>query len=483
MRILLVTLFSCILTFLHAATINTDKAEFNDDENIVVSLTDVIGEHNNWVGLFRVGAPNQWGSVVAENWVGDLENGTIEFPPLVAGDYEARLFYNESLNQVEKTTFHVAGEPGKLIMNQTTYTEDEEIQVTLQNVQGPRNNWVGIFRVGTTNTWGNALQENWLGNKRNGDISFTSLMPGQYEARLFYNETLAPESTIAFTVTGEPATITASKSVYKDNEQIQITVTQVQGVKNNWVGLFRKGTSNNWGAVLQEFWLEDMRNGQVDFNALPPGEYEARLFYNETLNPETFISFEVEQTIVNLPPTLYEDAEDRNTNGWRTLSGPYQIENRSKNGGRVIYGKAHWTNYNGQHYTTNDAVYILTKEDGSPWNNNQQFFLELDTHGGTACFSLGVEVKTKQGYRTMLFSVWFGRKGWGPKKSIYGTNVELVYPLADTYRHGGWHHLRFDLQNYLEQLEPDNKIYSVEAFILTGQTGNGRIDNIKLLSN
>ncbi len=463
-----------------AADISVLKKEYSKNEKITVKVTQVDGKANNWVGIFHKGDQNSWSNVVLDNWFYD-KNATLVFNPLEAGEYEARLFYDDTVNPaIKSASFVVKGDPLKFISSKNSYDKNESIKIVYENITGRKNNWIGVFKKGAQNEWYEVLQDFWLKNKK-GEAVFKPLPAGKYEARLFYDDSLKQEAVVSFSVKEQPVSISATKKIYKENEPIYIDVKNVQGVRDNWVGIYEKGASENWYSVIAENWFYES-DAKLKFSPLLPGEYEARLCYNGSLKPEVVAEFSVEAIETDLPPTLYEDAQDGTTKGWITMEGPYKVENRFTGGSRTIFGKAAWRGHNGERYTYNAGWYMLKNDDLTPWNNTRQHILDLDVHGYTACYQVGVEVKTKLGYRGIYFSLWFGRNGWGPQKSVYNGYTELVYPLSIEYLREGWHHLRIDLQKKLEILEPGNKILSVEAFILNGQTADGAIDNIKLLS-
>ena len=100
-------------------------------------------------------------------------------------------------------------------------------------------------------------------------------------------------------------------------------------------------------------------------------------------------------------------------------------------------------------------------------------------------YTIGVEVTTQQGKRTMAWDSWYTHQGFIATREVYGNGaVFLTYPCpqelvrwsAIVHR---WDHHRYDLQSWLEQLEPGNKIISVDTFVATG----GNLDNITLTSN
>jgi hypothetical protein len=212
--------------------------------------------------------------------------------------------------------------------------------------------------------------------------------------------------------------------------------------------------------------------------------------------PNDMKQFEVGVNIVNLPPTVYENAQDGTTSGWYTRGGTKHVINRKLDGNRVIYLPHQWTDENGNsnvpnnweydgHNYTNHALYELRNSDGSYWHNTTQKTLEVDFNpyhnwgNGASCFEFGVVVQTRKGERTMYMSTWYGRQNFDATINRYGDDIELVYPITkDLVYKSKWQHIKINLQEKLQLLEPTNRILRVDSFILSG--GNNVVDNIKL---
>ncbi len=93
-------------------------------------------------------------------------------------------------------------------MSKSTYNPNEKISVTIaaDNLSG-RKDWVGVYPKASNNDWANVIIWNWA---TNGTVSFDlinkgdgSLAPGEYEARLFYNNSYKDEAKVAFNVAGK----------------------------------------------------------------------------------------------------------------------------------------------------------------------------------------------------------------------------------------------------------------------------------------
>jgi len=446
MRVLL-AIFLMALS-LNAADIWTTKGEYTHGESVTVGVSGVTGANNNWIGVFKRGEAATWDNVIDAKWF-DFTSGELVFNNLADGFYVVKVFYNDTLNaEATSSVFDIGQEQGgNEYDNGYQEGRNDACNGLEWYVDGPYNNF-DTYVVGYDAGWDSC------GNGGGG---------------------------------GGVATISTNKASYRAGEGITVSLGNVQGQNNNWVGIFPAGVDSDWGTVLLEEWF-DFTTGNIDFtNNLPAGTYEARLFYNDSLNSVVVANFRVEGG--NLGPTIYEDAENGNIAGWSTLDGPHTVQNVYFAGTRAIYGAGYWLN--GGAY--NAGFYQLLLDNGNTWNNTSQRVLELDFNAGndtSACFQVGVEARTSQGFRMIMFSAWYGRHHYNAARTVYDDNlVILTYPLDDAmgYLHANyWKHFKVNLQTYLEQLEPGNRILSVESFILNGTSYQGRykgyVDNIKLSS-
>ena len=445
MRAILAIIFMTLS--LQAASIWSVKGEHANGEAVIVGMDGVTGASNNWVGIFKEGAVSSWDNIIDAKWFDSV--GDITFSNLPEGTYEARLFYNDNLTVVAtSSTFDVGqggGGNGNDYDNGYAEGRNDSCNGLDWHIDGPYNNY---------DVYVSAYDAGWDSCAGGG---------------------------------GGDATISTNQASYQAGQGITVSLTGVQGQHNNWVGIFPAGSASEWGTLVLAEWF-DFTTGSLSFvNTLPAGSYEARLFYNDSLNSVVVASFSVEGGW--LAPTVYENAENGNIAGWSTLDGPHTVQNVYFDGTRSIYGAGYWLN--GGAY--NAGFYQLVLDNGNYWNNTSQHVLELDFNAGndtSACFQIGVEAQTRQGFRMIMFSAWYGRHGWGAAKTVYSDELTiLTYPLVDArayLRANYWKHFKANLQSYLEELEPGNRIISVDSFILNGTSYQGRykgyIDNIKLSS-
>ena len=83
-----------------------------------------------------------------------------------------------------------------------------------------------------------------------------------------------------------------SKTTYDVYETIVVNYTDIPANSTDWVGIFAAGTSHE--AYLHHIYSDGAANGTMRFKGLPTaGEYNARLFFNDSYNPEYEVSFTV----------------------------------------------------------------------------------------------------------------------------------------------------------------------------------------------
>ncbi len=190
--------------------------------------------------------------------------------------------------------------------------------------------------------------------------------------------------------------------------------------------------------------------------------------------------------------TLYEDAENGLVDKWEVTLGPYEVLNvqeGAQGSSRSIFLRHDWHKENGK--MISGVSYRLTNENATPWNNTTQKVLHLDHmkkvsgDNKTYSFTISVETMTKLGKRMLSFNTYYDKMKMDPSSQSYPDvdYIELTYPLNLQYvkEFDTWQHIRLDLQEYLHQLEPQNEIIAINAFVFEG--GDDYLDNISLASN
>ncbi len=488
--------------------ISTDKASYFDDEYITVTMHNMSGEADDWLGVFYKNADNKVENILDWSWGEGQKDGQITFDPRAAGDYEIRAFFHNSLNQEAVAHFrvkqHSNNQTPHISLEKNQFQLDEEIKVLVDGLNGGYNNWIGIFAKNAPNSYGSLLADYYF----DGSFSQTTFEPlwqaGEYEARVFMNDTLNSVGKTSFRVVDntppQPSThaqIFSQKESYRAGESIHISGEDLStSTSNNWVGIFKASDNNSWDNLILENWFDTQKNINLTFtNNLEPGEYEARLFYNDTVSPAiATTTFYIEENIQPKDETLYEDAE-HGLHGWRQVSGTIapQIVSRGYESAHCIKLTPQWNEAG----TVNSAEYSL------PLNNNKgENILEMDVggagvgggrpagkfsnapRGSMPHFFIGVIVNTKWGARSIIWDSYLNHIGAQPARMDYGNGyIELSFPSPIEHVRGfgftpidQWDHFRVDIQAALSQLEPGNEITSVVQLSVSG----GFLDNIKL---
>ncbi len=376
-----------------------------------------------------------------------------------------------------------------------SYSTQENIIVSATNMLGDAQDWIGIYPKGSSNDWNNVIKWKWTNAIINGSITFDSLPLGEYEARAFFKNSFKLEASTSFAIDKKSKLfIETTKNSYNIGENIVVDFKNMKGEENqDWIAIYPKGSSNDWGNVIYWKWTHGLINGSITFDSLPLGEYEVRAFFNNSFKLEKSYPFTVRN--IKKKSTIYEDGENGISPNWIHVSGNYEpihVDNDGFNSRGALALVTEWV-----HNTVNLALYYL------PIHNSTQKVLEMDV-GGLANFripnkrpnqvgymshfGIGVEVKTIQGRRRMMWDSFLNHENVSAYRTTNeeGTNVWLYYPSPVEHVRGylrinihQWEHFRVDIEQQLKILEPNNRVISVEYLFLTG----GFLDNIKLSSN
>lgn len=238
-------------------TLTTAKATFSVSEPIVVNFANLSGAAADWVGIYAAGSANT--AYLQYLYTGGKTSGSLSFNARVAGNYEARLFLNDSYTLATKVAFRVGSvdecpnDPAKTApgicgcgvsdadsdgdgtanckdacasdrtkiapgvcgcgvpegtcaapsvkTTKATFAAGESIVVTYANLPGGAKDWIGIYVAGSANTA--YLQYLYTGGKVSGSMTFSARAAGNYEARLFFNDSYNLAAKAAFSVSGQ----------------------------------------------------------------------------------------------------------------------------------------------------------------------------------------------------------------------------------------------------------------------------------------
>jgi len=177
------------------------------------------------------------------------------------------------------------------------YLETDTVTIQFKEMTGLNKDWIGIYPVGTNTDWNNVVQWRWTGDKASGTVVFKDLPKGNYRVHAFYNNTYRSEARNEFRVgsksENEVTFIETRKKTYTEKEKIQVLVERMLGDPQDWVGIYPKGSSNDWKNVVQWSWTDGRQGNILAFKPLKSGAYEARAFFKNSFKTEASYEFKV----------------------------------------------------------------------------------------------------------------------------------------------------------------------------------------------
>lgn len=408
--------------------------------------------------------------------------------------------------------------------NKGLYAVNENIQVSFNDLRGADDDWIGIYQQGNNNDVGNIIQWNLTGGNANGNMMFNGLPEGNYHVRVFYGVDLQTVVQKAIQVEGDnkenpPAdnvSLETSKPTYQSGEAITVRFSNMLGNDHDWIGIYPVGAPNDWGNQVAWAWTDGQVNGQKSFPSLPAGNYEVRIFFNDSFNDQARKAFTVEGNAVER--VLYDDFEDGQLDGrWQKWgeSKNFQILNVGVRP-RAVGHTQRQPEINGQKslrtfadYRDDNLNYAAYSFDFQNPDANLKF-LELDMRVGVSShvFAFGVIAKTNKGDRRIQFASWLnhtlpsgkqnirgpygnvlaGHRGAylsegnlhvhpGPSDYFVGTTPKRKHNKVDR-RPDTFIHYKINIEEKLKELEPDIRFLGMKYFITTG----GDYDNLALTS-
>jgi hypothetical protein len=235
-KIILISII--FIGLLEAATLNTNKATYTSHENITASYKNTTNGQRDWIAIYPKNSSNAWANVIQWKWIKGKVNGSSSFTKLPAGEYEVRVFFNNTFQDEAKKAFRVSdggGAETTVNTNKITYTSHENIIATYKDTTNGQRDWIAIYPKNSSNAWANVIQWKWIKGKVNGSSTFTKLPVGEYEVRVFFNNTFQDEAKKAFRVSDDDLL-----KVSNDNTgQIKFHSSKVELFPHNTHGIIR----------------------------------------------------------------------------------------------------------------------------------------------------------------------------------------------------------------------------------------------------
>jgi hypothetical protein len=167
------------------------------------------------------------------------------------------------------------------------YSRDEAISVEFRGFPGNDQDWITVVKASAANDH----YDQWFytKGKQDGSLKFDALPPGEYEARAYFDWPKGGytiQARYAFTV-GDSRTVEDSradlslkteKQVYTQNEPIVVQFRGFPGNDQDWITVVKATAASDH--YDEWFYTKAKQGGTLTFNALPPGEYEARAYFD-----------------------------------------------------------------------------------------------------------------------------------------------------------------------------------------------------------
>ncbi len=114
-------------------------------------------------------------------------------------------------NTTYKYTIKATDDSEKINMDNVNPTAFLPITLSLINLPGHKDDWIGIYPKGSSNDWDNVVSWTYTNGTKQADkdgmitgvVTLEGIAIGEYEARLFYNNSYTLEGTIPFTIVKE----------------------------------------------------------------------------------------------------------------------------------------------------------------------------------------------------------------------------------------------------------------------------------------
>jgi len=217
----------CLLlvnTVSYATTIQTEKEVYFNNEIIKVNLTEMLGDKQDWVGIYPADDNNDWANVLTWKWTGGAVDINLSLGTLPEGDYEVRAFFKNKFHTEAFDTFRVnkALEGASISTTKANYTPNESIIVNYNHMSGDPKDWIAIYPKEKNNEWKNVIEWKWTEGKIEEKTIFNKLPEGEYEIRAFFRNSFTLESKSSFKVIDSPLTST----MYENAEN---------GISNEWI--------------------------------------------------------------------------------------------------------------------------------------------------------------------------------------------------------------------------------------------------------
>lgn len=236
-------LFVGLVSNLYSAPQNSEDITFKIQERVGNSyiLFDSTVKAKTWIGIYRKDKSNEWENVKKWEWVRKPIT-KIDILFLETGDYEARLFFNNSFISEKAIEFHMEAGPAQNcnhIKDTTIYiSHSDNFNIESQHHESELD-WVGIFNIGTKHTKENLLAWGYVNNNIK-TINGKKLRIGNYDMVYFLNDSYHQLGDIVNLKIDFNAKFT--QRISGTSNHILDSYEYIKYVKqeNDWIAIFKK---------------------------------------------------------------------------------------------------------------------------------------------------------------------------------------------------------------------------------------------------
>ena len=218
-----------------------------------------------WIGLYKKGTSNEWANVLAWGWVKNAQTRISKISHFAEGDYEARLFFNNSYTTEISLDFHVGKNPGNQearLVNTSASVYEKTFQLPIKKTKYVElNDWVGVFKKGLSHTQENLLA--WSYVKKNdryiqmSSIHEKGLSLGIYDLVYFTANSYQED--------GPTAELTVEASIchgkfrdsYHGKSVLTIRNYNLFKQSNDWVAIFKNNENPTRENILYWAYVKD----------------------------------------------------------------------------------------------------------------------------------------------------------------------------------------------------------------------------------
>jgi hypothetical protein len=262
-------------SFTIGAAISTDATSYSSGSPVVVTYNGLPGTSPDWIAVAPSGSPvttfTRW------TYTNGQPSGQVTFADVPDGTYVARSFGNDSFTLAAESPSFVVGSAVTLTTSQPVYMPTNTITANWTGLTSDATNWLTVVPQGSPLT----TYDEWhyTNGATSGSMQFAPIVtPGVYEVRAFYRDGFTLAKATTFTIANGPTVQTAG--AYNAGDVVTVTFLDMPGNYHDWISVSQAGSP----ATSFDAWSYTLGNvnGTRDFAALPPGNYEARAYLNDT---------------------------------------------------------------------------------------------------------------------------------------------------------------------------------------------------------